>query len=80
MDIVAEVCGCRFVDEMVRTYSDRGLPPSLLKGDNDELKNCKVWLIHLGHSRKVSQQREKISAGGDRRCYGGAVLHIDCCK
>ena len=55
LNIVAEVCGCRSVEEFVRTYSDRGLPPRLLNGINDKLKNCKVRLIHLGHGRKFRE-------------------------
>ena len=55
LDIVAAVCHCRSVEEFVGTYSDRGLHPRLLKDVNDRLKNCKVRLIHLGHSRKFRE-------------------------
>lgn len=52
INVVAEMCGYRSFQDFTSDVSNRGVRPEHISTINGTLKNTKIKLIHLGHSRK----------------------------
>lgn len=78
VDLMAGIGGYRDVAEMYRDCGSRGLDPRFLKAITDQLKNSKIKLKHLGHTKKFrSFGKASNDPSGKFDCDGKKVTVAD---